>query len=149
MFLSLLVVAGSFFQLNKVTASTSAGHGPTNAGILALVGMVAFIGSFAFSLGPVVWTVINEVFPSHVRGRGVAVATALNWLAAWLVAQTFLSLVDALTTQGTFLLFAGFCGLTFLFVRYFVPETKGKTLEEVQLLWSDPHALHRAVSTWA
>jgi MFS family permease len=133
----------------RFTASTQSSHPPTNAGIFALVGMVVFIGSFAFSLGPVVWTVINEVFPSHVRGRGVAVATAVNWLAAWLVAQIFLSLVDAITTQFTFLLFAGFCAITFAFVKWFVPETKGKTLEEVQQMWSDPEALHQAITSWA
>jgi hypothetical protein len=48
----------------------------------------------------VVWTVINEVFPSHVRGSGVAVATAINWFAAWVVAQTFLTLVNAISTEG-------------------------------------------------
>jgi MFS family permease len=148
MFLSLLVVAGAFFKLSKVTTSTQATHAPTNAGIFALVGLVMFIASFAFSLGPVVWTVINEVFPSHVRGRGVAIATAVNWLAAWIVAQTFLSLVDLITTQGTFLLFAGFCVVTFVFVHRYLPETKGKTLEEVQEMWGDPDELHRAVTTW-
>lgn len=149
MFLSLVLLAGSFFRLDEVTASTDASHPPANAGVLALVGMVAFIGSFAFSLGPVVWTVINEVFPSHIRGRGVAVATAVNWFAAWLVTQTFLSLVDALTTQGVFLLFAAFCVVTLIFVKWFMPETKGKSLEEVQDMWSDPAELRAAVKTWS
>lgn len=148
MCLGLLVVAGAFFELHKVTTSQAASAAQTQAGTLALVGLVAFIASFAFSLGPVVWTVINEVFPAHVRGRGVAVATAINWLAAWVVAQTFLSLVDAISTAGTFLLFAGFCVVTFLYVHWFVPETKGKTLEEVQSMWSDPEELRRALSTW-
>jgi SP family galactose:H+ symporter-like MFS transporter len=144
----LLIVAGAFFELQKVTSSERATHGVASAGILALVGLVIFIASFAFSLGPVVWTVINEVFPSHVRGRGVAVATAINWFAAWVVAQTFLTLVNAISTEGTFLLFAGFCVVTFLYVRWFLPETKGKTLEEVQKMWSDPAELHRATHTW-
>ena len=78
----------------------AAHHGSSQAATLALVGLVVFIASFAFSLGPVVWTVINEVFPARLRGRGVAVATAINWLAAWVVAQTFLSLVSAITTRG-------------------------------------------------
>jgi MFS transporter, SP family, galactose:H+ symporter len=148
MFLGLLTVAGAFFDLHKVTASEAAHSAQTQAGTLALVGLVVFIASFAFSLGPVVWTVINEVFPAHIRGRGVAVATAINWLAAWVVAQTFLSLVSAISTEGTFLLFAGFCVVTFIYVRWFVPETKGKTLEEVQVMWSDTEALQRALSTW-
>ena len=149
MFLGLVTVAGAFFQLDKVSASERAAmHGPSEAALLALVGLVVFIASFAFSLGPVVWTVINEVFPTHVRGRGVAVATAINWLAAWVVAQTFLSLVNAISTEGTFLLFAGFCVITFIYVKLFVPETKGKTLEEVEVMWNDPHELHRAIKTW-
>jgi SP family galactose:H+ symporter-like MFS transporter len=148
MLLGLLTVSGAFFELNSVTATQAAHQGPTQAATLALVGLVVFIASFAFSLGPVVWTVINEVFPAHLRGRGVAIATAINWLAAWVVAQTFLSLVSAITTQGTFLLFAGFCVVTFFYVRFFVPETKGKTLEEVQVMWQDPEELQRAISTW-
>jgi hypothetical protein len=73
----------------------------------------------------------------------VAVATAASWFASGLVAQFFLSLVDLVTEAGTFWLFAGFCALTFLFVRIFVPEAKGKaleevrTLEEVEGLWDD------------
>jgi SP family galactose:H+ symporter-like MFS transporter len=148
MLLGLLTVAGAFFELNTVTASEAAHKGVSQAATLALVGLVVFIASFAFSLGPVVWTVINEVFPAHLRGRGVAVATAINWFAAWAVAQTFLSLVNAITTQGTFLLFAGFCVVTFVYVRWCVPETKGKTLEEVQEMWNDPEELRQAISTW-
>jgi SP family galactose:H+ symporter-like MFS transporter len=148
MLFGLLTVAGAFFELNSVTASQTAHHGSSQAAILALVGLVVFIASFAFSLGPVVWTVINEVFPARLRGRGVALATGINWLAAWVVAQTFLSLVSAITTEGTFLLFAGFCVVTFVYVRWFVPETKGKTLEEVQEMWGDPEELGRAISTW-
>ena len=79
------------------TASTPrapAPAGPTTAGIITLVALVVFIASFAFSLGPVVWTVINEVFPGRVRGRAVAFATAVNWGAAFLVSQFFLTLID-------------------------------------------------------
>jgi SP family galactose:H+ symporter-like MFS transporter len=147
MCLSLAVVGGAFFSLGNATAGHAA-SGPANAQILALVGVVVFIASFAFSLGPVVWTVINEIFPAHIRARGVAVATAVNWLAAWLVAQFFLSLVSAISRPGAFLVFAGFCALTFVFVRWFVPETKGRTLEQIQQMWSDPAVLREALSTW-
>jgi MFS transporter, SP family, galactose:H+ symporter len=77
----------------------------------------------------------------------VAVATAANWFAAWLVSQFFLLLVALITEAGTFWLFAGFCAVTYLFVRRFVPETKGKTLEEVEALWSDPDAIKRAIAS--
>lgn len=146
MLLSLLLVAGAFFQLDKVTASEDAVSGTSNAGLLALVGTVTFIACFAFSLGPIVWTVINEVFPSHVRGKGVAAATALNWFAAWIVTQTFLSIVDLTGTSGAFLLFAFFCVVTLWFVRRFVPETKGRTLEQVQAMWTHPDELSEAIA---
>jgi hypothetical protein len=61
--------------------------GPTFAGIVTVAALILFIACFAFSLGPVTWTVINEVFPARVRGRGVALATAVNWGSAYLVSQ--------------------------------------------------------------
>jgi sugar porter (SP) family MFS transporter len=148
MCLSLVAVGGAFYKLGSITTSTTASSTPTNAGIIALVGLVVFIASFAFSLGPVVWTIINEIFPAHIRGKGVAVATGANWFAAWLVSQFFLTLVDLISEEGTFWLFAGFCALTFVYVRWFVPETKGKTLEQVEHMWGDEAELRAAISTW-
>jgi SP family galactose:H+ symporter-like MFS transporter len=98
---------------------------------------MVFIASFAFSLGPVVWTVINEIYPSHVRGRGVAVATAANWGAAWLVTQFFLTLTNRLGESGTFALFAVMCVVSYVFIWKLVPETKGKTLDEIQQMFED------------
>ena len=91
--------------------------------------------SFAFSLGPVTWTVINEVFPARVRGRGVALATAVNWGSAYLVSQFFLSLVEAIGSSMTFFLFALFCVIGWLWVYRSVPETKQQTLEQIQRMW--------------
>ena len=144
--LSLLVVGAMFLKLSAVDPGTTADTARTTGeGLITLVALVVFIASFAFSLGPVVWTIINEIFPSHVRGKAVAVATAANWFAAWLVAQFFLSLVGLITTTGVFWLFAAFCGITFVFVRRVVPETKGKSLESIQSMWGDPTALAAAM----
>jgi len=96
---------------------------------------VVFITSFAFSLGPVVWTVINEIFPARVRGRGVALATAVNWGSAYIVSQFFLSLVDAIGSSLTFFLFTFFCVVGWIWVYRAVPETKQKSLEEIQGMW--------------
>ena len=145
--ISLVVVGAMFLQLSKVapgavahTATTTSG-----AGLITLVALVVFIASFAFSLGPIVWTIINEIFPSNVRGKAVAIATAANWFAAWLVAQFFLTLVDLITTTGVFWVFAGFCAVTYWFVRRYVPETKGRSLEQIQSMWGDPAALAAAM----
>ncbi len=94
-----------------------------------------FIISFAFSLGPVTWTVINEIYPGEVRGRAVAVATAVNWGAAFLVSGFFLSVVKAIGQAHTFWMFAGFCAIGLVWVIVAVPETRGRSLEEIEASW--------------
>ena len=145
--ISLVVVGAMFLRLDKVTPWSTAHGATTGEGLVTLVALVVFIASFAFSLGPIVWTIINEIFPSHVRGKAVAVATAANWFAAWLVAQFFLTLVDLISSTGVFWLFAAFCAVTYWFVRRYVPETKGKSLEQIQSMWGDPAALAEAMDS--
>ena len=103
---------------------------------MTLAALVVFIISFAFSLGPVVWTVINEIFPGRVRGRAVAVATAVNWGSAFLVSQFFLTLIEAIGTSATFWLFAFFCLAGWIWIWRAVPETKGRSLEEIEKSWT-------------
>jgi SP family galactose:H+ symporter-like MFS transporter len=131
-----LVVVGEAFQFIGAQSQGAASAGPTTAGIVTVGALVVFITSFAFSLGPVVWTVINEVFPARVRGRGVALATAVNWGSAYLVSQFFLSLVDAIGSTMTFWLFAFFCVVGFVWVYRVVPETKRQSLEQIQQMWA-------------
>jgi sugar porter (SP) family MFS transporter len=107
----------------------------TVGGIVTVLALVVFIASFAFSMGPIVWTIISEIYPNRVRGRAMAVATAVNWFAAFLVAQFFLSVVDAIGESTTFFLFSALCIVSFVFVYRLVPETKGRSLEEIQERW--------------
>ena len=132
---ALLTVGIAFLSIDGQTAGIQAAAGPSAAGIVTLIALVVFIISFAFSLGPVVWTVINEVFPGRVRGRAVAVATAVNWGAAFLVSQFFLTLINAIGTSATFWLFAFFCLVGWIWVYRTVPETKGRSLEEIEKSW--------------
>ncbi len=133
--ISLIVVGIAFRFIVKGAAGAAATAGPSGAGVATLLALVGYIICFAFSMGPVVWTVINEVFPGHVRGRAVAVATAVNWGSAFLVSQFFLSLIGAIGDSLTFCLFALFCGVAWLWIYFRVPETKGLTLEQIQKLW--------------
>jgi sugar porter (SP) family MFS transporter len=129
---SLATVGAAFLFIGPAAK----GAGPTAAGIVTLVALVVFISSFAFSLGPVVWTVINETFPGRVRGRAVAVATAVNWGAAFVVSEFFLTLVDAIGESATFWLFAFFCVVGGFWIYRQVPETNGRSLEQIQELWA-------------
>ncbi len=127
--LSLAAVGFAFRQ------SGSAGGAEGATGAVTLVALVVFIISFAFSLGPVTWTVINEIYPGEVRGRAVAVATAVNWGAAFLVSGFFLSVVKAIGQGYTFWLFAAFCAIGLVWVIVGVPETRGRSLEEIEASW--------------
>jgi len=133
MTVSLAAVGFSFAALENQPEG-----GPTSTtvgGLVTVLALVVFIASFAFSLGPIVWTIISEIYPNRVRGRAMAVATAVNWFAAFIVAQFFLSLVDAIGESTTFFMFSALCIVTYAFVHRWVPETKGKSLEEIQERW--------------
>ncbi len=134
---SLTAVGLSFAFLDE---SATAGGAPSAVGIITLVSLVVYIASFAFSLGPVVWTVISEIYPSAIRGRAVSVATAANWAAAFVVSMTFLNLLDAIGETATFLLFAVLSAVTFVWIARKVPETRGKSLEEIQEVWAEHDA---------
>jgi sugar porter (SP) family MFS transporter len=127
---SLAAAGFAFLQLHEL------GAGENGAiGIVTLAALVVFIISFACSLGPVTWTLINEIYPGAVRGRAVAAATAANWGAAFLVSQFFLTLIKAIGPALTFWLFTAFCLIGFIWVYLRVPETKGHSLEEIEAFW--------------
>jgi sugar porter (SP) family MFS transporter len=133
MTVSLAAVGASFAALEK--RPEGGATSTTVGGIVTVLALVVFIASFAFSMGPIVWTLISEIYPNRVRGRAISVATAVNWLAAFLVAQFFLSVVDAIGESTTFFVFAALCVVSFVFVWHLVPETKGRSLEEIQERW--------------
>jgi sugar porter (SP) family MFS transporter len=135
-----LSVVGIAFQFLGPEAAGAAEAAPSGAGIVTLLALVSFIICFAFSMGPVVWTVINEIFPGHIRGRAVAVATAANWGSAFLVSQFFLTLIGAIGNSLTFWLFAVFCVIAWVWIYVRVPETKGQSLEQIQKLWIEKDA---------
>jgi SP family arabinose:H+ symporter-like MFS transporter len=106
-------------------------------GLPLLLAILTFIGAFAMALGPISWILCSEIFPTKVRGRAMSVATFTIWTACYIVAQTFPMLNDnpAIGPAKTFWVYA-VCSLAALgFVWGWVPETKGKTLEEIETYW--------------
>jgi MFS family permease len=92
---------------------------------------MVYITCFAFSMGPIAWILVSEVFPLQLRGRGVAAASLGSGASNFVVSLTFLSLIQAVGNTLTFIIYGVFCIVTLLFVRFIVPETKGRELESI------------------
>jgi SP family arabinose:H+ symporter-like MFS transporter len=90
---------------------------------------------FAVGLGPGVWVMMSELFPTRIRGRAMSIATISLWLACVALTMTFLSLVQAVGASGAFWIYAAMCVITVVFVWGVTPETKGRTLEEIERFW--------------
>ncbi|CAN1284047.1 Sugar transporter ERD6-like 16 [Linum perenne] len=90
-----------------------------------------YISAFSIGMGAVPWVIMSEIFPINMKGVGGSLVVLVNWLGAWAVSFTF-NFLMSWSSSGTFFLYSGFSILTILFVAKFVPETKGKTLEEIQ-----------------
>ncbi|MEO5683236.1 MAG: sugar porter family MFS transporter [Chitinophagaceae bacterium] len=108
-------------------------------GPLLLVLMLLYITCFAFSLGPVTWIIINEIFPTEVRVKGVAVCTLMLWVAVWVVGQFVPWLLEKAGPAMMFWIFALFSLVNFFFSWKVVKETKGKTLEEMETVFMASH----------
>jgi sugar porter (SP) family MFS transporter len=102
------------------------------AGLLATMCLALYIASFAISLGPVFWLMISEIYPLNIRGSAMSVAALCNWGSNFLVALTFPVLLAALGGAGAFWLFAVLGIVAWFFVWFLVPETKGRSLEEIE-----------------
>ncbi|MHB0957866.1 MAG: sugar porter family MFS transporter [Pirellulaceae bacterium] len=106
-----------------------------------LLFMLAYIAAFALSVGPVTWVILSEIFPTKIRGRAMAIATVCLWIANFVVSQTFPMmdkndwLVARFHHAFPFYVYAVFCLVAIVFVLAFVPETKGRTLEEIEQRW--------------
>ena len=101
-------------------------------GIAVLVFVLAAIGCYAMSLAPVTWVVISEIFPNRIRGTAISVAVSVLWIACFILTYTFPLLEKSIGTGNTFWLYAAICvvGLVFIFTK--LPETKGKSLEQIE-----------------
>lgn len=111
-------------------------------GFLSLLGVLIFIASFALSMGPVVWVVLSEMFPNKMRSVAMSVAVAVQWAGNYLVSQSFPMVTASEVNNNNFwngslpyFIFSGFIILIIVFTYKFIPETKGKSLEEIEAIW--------------
>ncbi len=104
-------------------------------GIATLVFIIIYTASFMMSWGPICWVLISEIFPNKIRGRAVAIAVAAQWAANYLISSTYPAMME-LSSGGTYWFYGFMSVLSFVFVWRMVPETKNKTLEEMENLWT-------------
>ncbi|HVR47368.1 MAG TPA: sugar porter family MFS transporter [Candidatus Binatia bacterium] len=126
-------LAGMFVALATLAGAFAQPHLSGSLAAIALGSMMLYVGCFAFSLGPIVWLLISEIFPLRARGLGMSISTLSNWVGNFLVSQFFLTMVERLGRSGTFALYAALCIVTIVFVRAMVPETKQELLERIRV----------------
>ncbi len=120
MAVSLLLVAFAFF------------FNAPRLDLFAVLGLMSYIAFFAMSIGPITWLIIAEIYPLSIRGRAMSIATLSNWLFCFALSLSFLHIFEGLGTEGTFFLFAILSIVGAVFVFRYVPETKGRSLEEIE-----------------
>ena len=103
---------------------------------LSILCLVLFNLAFALAWGPIPWLIMSEIFPLRARGPASSLATFSNWLLSFVVTYTYNPLALGLTIQGAFWFYSGCSLLGFVFVFFVVPETKGKTLEEIEAMFN-------------
>ncbi len=113
---------------------------------IAVICLMGYVASFAISLGPIFWLLIAEIYPLRIRGLAEGTAATFNWGSNLIVSLTFLTLVERLGASSTFLLYASFSVMSWLFAYYLVPETKGRTLEEIEAFWRARHRVRQTAS---
>jgi MFS family permease len=109
-----------------------------------LVAIIGFVASFAISLGPVMWVLLSEIFPNEQRAAAISVAGFWNALVSASVTFVFPSALSLLSPAGTFLAFGLMASAAWVFVLLFVPETKGRTLEQLEHELISPAKVHAA-----
>jgi SP family galactose:H+ symporter-like MFS transporter len=121
-----LAILGAAFKFQQLASYKSG---------VAIGGLVIYVSCFAFGLGPIFWLMISEIYPLKVRGAAMSAVTVVNWVTNLAVAVTFLSLVKVLGHAGTFWLYAVTGVAAWIFFYRLAPETKGKTLEQIEAHW--------------
>jgi MFS transporter, SP family, arabinose:H+ symporter len=128
----MLVLIGSAGMMGMLTGLSALYFLHLTSGLLVLIFILGYIAFFAASLGPAIWVIVAEIFPNRLRSKGMSVAIVALWMACAVVSITFPQMLEKLSGGTTFLIFAVICLANFLYVLKEVPETKGKSLEELE-----------------
>lgn len=134
MAVSLLVLGFSLQASPTAHAGASAAWWAAATSVTAAA---AFMATFSLGFGPVIWMYGSEILPLRLRAQGTGIGTAVNRVMSAVVGMTFISLYEAVGMAGSFYIFAGCAAASWVFVYAFLPETKGRSLEEMEALFDD------------
>jgi sugar porter (SP) family MFS transporter len=123
-----MLILGVGFALEN----SGAGVAAVSLGQITAASLILYVAAFALGLGPIFWLLMAEIYPLSVRGLAMSLATVTNWAANFIIAATFLSLVDLIGESGVFLLYAVVALFAWIFIFKLVPETKGLSLEQIE-----------------
>lgn len=123
------ILLGVYFYL-----ANSENHDASNLGWLPIVSLCLFIIMFSLGFGPIPWLMVGELFAADIKGIAGSLSGSFNWLLAFIVTKTFSNLREAVGLGETFWIFSGLTVIGTIFVFFIVPETKGKTLQEIQVM---------------
>jgi SP family xylose:H+ symportor-like MFS transporter len=137
-----MLILGTLFNTHMVSATVQAGATVSSgSSYIAIAAVVVYIIGFSFSWGPVTWVMLSEIFPNSIKGKAMSIAVAAQWIANFVVSQTFpmldgSSALNAAFNHGFAYWLYGIGGLlAALFVMRYVPETKQRSLEAIETLW--------------
>ncbi len=131
----LLIIGSLGMAIGAIGVALSFGNASLQ--LFCMISIMLYSVSFMFSWGPICWVLIAEVFPNTIRGAAVAIAVAFQWIFNWIVSTSFVPMVNSLGYWFTYGMYGVICILAAVFVWRMVPETKGKTLEDMSKLWLD------------
>ncbi|KAI4480039.1 hypothetical protein M0804_010400 [Polistes exclamans] len=131
MFITLFTL-GSYFYVKMSDADVS------NFGWIPLLSMIIYVIGFSLGFGPIPWLMMGEILPARIRGTAASIATAFNWTCTFVVTKTYEDFKELTGAHGTFWFFGIICALGVIFVYIWVPETRGRSLEEIEKRFAGP-----------
>ena len=144
--LLLVGIAGMTITLGMLGLSFRIANPSGQLAWISVTCLMGYVASFAISLGPIFWLLIAEIYPLKIRGLAEGTAATFNWASNLIVSLTFLTLVEKLGASSTFLLYAIASVASWFFAYCFVPETKGRSLEQIEAFWRARHHARRTAS---
>jgi hypothetical protein len=130
MVVSLVTLASALHAIDRLPE----GHATPLAGV-SIAAVLTFVASFSIGMGPIAWVYSSEIFPLRLRAQGCALGTAMNRIMSGAITMSFISLYKAITLAGSFYLYAGIAAAGWLFMFFFLPETRGRSLEDTEKLF--------------